>query len=66
MLVPISKWRQRAVLDVNEDEKVLAQAKEFVVHGLKVKDALHLACAVCAMCECFLTTDDHEEWGRSS
>ncbi len=26
--------------------------------GIKMKDAYHVACAVCPSCDCFLTTDD--------
>jgi predicted nucleic acid-binding protein len=44
---------------VEESEEVLSQAREIKKnHGLKAKDALHLACAIEAECDYFITTDD--------
>lgn len=37
---------------------VLKQAKVIKNHGLKAKDALHIACAIKAGCSYFITTDD--------
>lgn len=54
----ISSWRRRAAVDVSETPAVLEYAKSLVTLGLRSKDALHVACAVEAACDYFLTTDD--------
>ncbi|MEI8141101.1 MAG: PIN domain-containing protein [bacterium] len=54
----IEKWRLRAVIDIEETPGILAKANEFMLQGLRPKDALHLACATEAACDVLLTTDD--------
>lgn len=54
----ISKWKEKAVIDVIENPSILQNALELVKHNLKNKDALHIACAIFAKCDYFLTTDD--------
>lgn len=54
----IEKWRQLAVIDMIENNSILAKAVNFTKKGLKAKDALHIACAIEAGCDYFLTTDD--------
>ena len=46
------------MIDVDETAAILHQAREIATRGLRVKDALHVACAVAAGCDFFLTTDD--------
>jgi predicted nucleic acid-binding protein len=54
----IGMWKQYAVENIKETETVLALGEYFVNEiGLKIWDALHLACAVEGKCEYFLTTD---------
>jgi len=53
----ISLWRTRAVIDVVETPGLLANAKVLTTQGIQSKDALHVACAVEAGCEHFITTD---------
>ena len=53
----ILSWKENAVADVVSDEDVLARGKEFQQLGVKPKDALHLASALRAGCDWFLTTD---------
>ena len=53
----IASWRTRSVIIVQESPEILAYAEAFRHSGLKTKDALHLACAVSAHAEYFLTTD---------
>ena len=53
----ISKWKTIAVLDVDPSETILRCAKEIMQKGIKKKDALHIACAIEAKCNYFLTTD---------
>ncbi len=60
----ISKWKSLAIADISETDTVLINATIFVRDGIKTKagiktkDALHLACAIEAKCQYFLTTDD--------
>ncbi len=54
----ISRWRTAATVDVEETAAILRQAREIADHGLHAKDALHVACAMAAGCDFFLTTDD--------
>lgn len=36
---------------------ILKQAKTFEKNGIKSEDALHIACAISAKCDYFITTD---------
>lgn len=54
----VSSWRSRSVVDVAETPALLEYAKSLVVQGLRSKDALHVASAVEASCDYFVTTDD--------
>nr|WP_259066308.1 hypothetical protein [Mucilaginibacter sp. X4EP1] len=54
----IEKWRHLSTIDIVENEEVLLKATNFAKMGIKAKDALHLACAIVANSEYFLTTDD--------
>lgn len=54
----VGLWRTRSVVDVVETPVLLKNAQSLVVLGLRSKDALHVACAVEAGCEYFVTTDD--------
>lgn len=54
----IGLWRTRAVVDVDESPELLQEARALATLGIESKDALHVAAAVTAGCECFVTTDD--------
>jgi predicted nucleic acid-binding protein len=54
----VAVWRTRSAIDVVETPEILSTAKSLASLGLHSKDALHVACAVEAGCEHFLTTDD--------
>lgn len=54
----VGAWRKRSIVDVSETPALLEAAKSLVALGLRSKDALHVACAVEAGCDYFLTTDD--------
>jgi len=54
----IGEWKPKAAVDVGETPEILATADILFNKGLKAKDALHVACAIHAGCEYFLTTDD--------
>jgi predicted nucleic acid-binding protein len=53
----IAKWKKIAVFDVDASESVVNCGKEIMLKGIKKKDALHIACAIEAKCDYFLTTD---------
>jgi predicted nucleic acid-binding protein len=46
-------------VDVIESPLLLENAKVLVALGIQSKDALHVACAVEADCDYFVTTDDN-------
>lgn len=54
----IIKWKKKAYTFVEGNDEVLNQAKAIKEHGVKAKDALHIASAVYAECSYFITTDD--------
>lgn len=54
----IAKWRQYATVDIEEDEDLFSVAAVFNQHGIKKVDSLHIACAIKAKADYFLTTDD--------
>lgn len=54
----VARWKALAVVDVEETDAVIRQAHEIAGRGLRAKDALHVACAMAAGCDYFLTTDD--------
>ena len=54
----IKKWKNIATVDINESGKIIAMANEIMQKNIKPKDSLHLACAIEANCNYFITTDD--------
>ena len=54
----IARWKMVAVADVEETTATVRHAREIADLGLRTKDALHVACAMAADCDYFLTTDD--------
>ena len=54
----ISDFLQHASDYVDKSDDVVAIANEICSKGIKTKDASHLACAIYAECDYFLTTDD--------
>jgi predicted nucleic acid-binding protein len=54
----VARWKTVAVVDVEESDGILQQAHEIAGRGVRAKDALHVACAMAAGCDFFLTTDD--------
>ena len=53
----IAKWKEVALFDVDVSETVVNCANTIMLKGVKKKDALHIACAIEAKCDYFLTTD---------
>ena len=54
----ISKWRAYAKEDIEENEVLINSAKLIGQTGIKKMDSLHIASAVKANADYFLTTDD--------
>ena len=54
----IAKWRLYAIEDIAESNEMLGSAEMIRECGIKKLDSLHLACAIHAGAEYFLTTDD--------
>ena len=54
----IIEWKKIAAENIGGAKNVVARASEFTRHGVKSKDALHIACAIEGKAEYFLTTDD--------
>jgi len=50
-------WKNIAVVDIDPIEDILSKGKDLNLKKIKRKDALHIACAIKAECEYFLTTD---------
>ena len=50
-------WKKIAVVDIDPIEEILRDGKNISRKNIKRKDALHIACAIKAECEYFLTTD---------
>ena len=55
--ISILKWKAIAKEMVFSDDVLLNYARQLMLMGIKAKDALHVACAVKAGCDVFLTTD---------
>ena len=53
----ILRWKPIASRHILENEKVLVLAETYERRGLKAKDALHVACAIEAKADYFVTTD---------
>ncbi len=53
----IQKWKAFASHTVYATPAIVSLGYTFQEHGIKKKDALHLACAIEGQCEYFLTTD---------
>jgi predicted nucleic acid-binding protein len=54
----IAEWKKLATIDIKALETVRKHAHNIEISaGIKPKDALHLACAIEAHCDYFITTD---------
>ncbi len=53
----IVQWQALAQMDISETATVLRKAHSVQALGLKSKDALHIACAIEAAADYFITTD---------
>lgn len=55
----IANWAKQATIIQSETASLIEEAQKYKERGLKSKDALHIACAIEAKCDYFITTDDH-------
>jgi len=57
--IQILKWKNLAIVDINESNEVTGIANEIIEKNINIKpkDALHLSCAIKAECNFFITTD---------
>ena len=53
----IIKWKNVATIQIKSTSEVVDKAKEIMVYGIKPKDALHIASAIKAEADYFITTD---------
>ena len=53
----IQAWESIAKIKCKSSEKIFSLGKEIVKKGIRINDALHIACAVESQCEYFITTD---------
>lgn len=54
----IKRWKGSAITDIIETPVIINKAKSIQELSIKSKDALHIACAIEANADYFLTTDD--------
>ena len=54
----ISKWKEYAIEDIAEDDDLIEEAMAISQKGIKKVDSIHIACAIKADADYFLTTDD--------
>lgn len=54
----VNSWKDFSVEDIDEKKEIIILANEIQKLSVKSKDALHLACAIYAKCDYFLTTDE--------
>ena len=54
----IIKWKKYAITDIEENTDIIKTALLLNSKGLQKMDSLHIACAIFAKADYFLTTDD--------
>jgi len=58
--ITIEKFFENATtfIDIDKGKIIEEKANEIMKYGVKANDALHIACAIEASCDYFITTDD--------
>jgi hypothetical protein len=56
--VRIGGWKDYAIMDIQQSAELLETAKGLQKEGLPRIECLHIASAIAARCEYFLTTDE--------
>jgi len=55
--IAIEDFFKYAIIDLDETQEIIEIAEVAKNTGLKIKDSLHVACAIVANCDYLLTTD---------
>ena len=53
----IAAWKDIAIIDCDLSDRITDDARKLMELGLRQKDASHLACAINACADFFITTD---------
>ena len=53
----IASWRKLSIEYVDQNNEIESLAEKIMQSGIKEADALHIACAIFAKCDYFLTVD---------
>jgi len=53
----VQSWKEVASKSIRETEEIISCAEALMVHGIKLYDSLHIACAYVGGCDYFLTVD---------
>ncbi|MCL1992544.1 MAG: PIN domain-containing protein [Spirochaetes bacterium] len=53
----IAQWEKLSIEFVGRTEPLVALAQKIESTGIKAIDALHIACAITALCDCLITVD---------
>jgi len=53
----IGRWENRAECKIAYSDDIFHKAESITKKGIKIKDALHIACAIFANADYFITTD---------
>ncbi len=53
----VFNWRNLATTMIRESERIVKTAVELRKDGVKLYDSIHVACAIAAECDCFISTD---------
>jgi predicted Zn-ribbon and HTH transcriptional regulator len=62
----IAVWKNLAIAYVDEREDIIQSAEKIAATGVKESDALHVAAAIAAKCDYFITTDDRIQKYRTT
>jgi predicted nucleic acid-binding protein len=54
----IQKWKSVTNINIQYSENNILLANEIQKQKIKVKDSIHIACAIEAECKYYITTDD--------
>jgi predicted nucleic acid-binding protein len=54
----IEKWEKLSTVNIDETENSIKRADDFILLGIKAKDALHVSSAIEGNADYFITTDD--------
>jgi predicted nucleic acid-binding protein len=55
--IAIEKWKNLAIVNILETQTIINDAENIQKTGIKVQDALHIACAIDAKADYFITVD---------